>query len=177
MHQVNQISMPTRLFVDAVRMASIPLENNQEGHAAVKHITDWWNATVEPEFRGAYGLALYVRFGDAWLSGNPEEHWSDATTWAKNTKPKAEAILLNGNLSVVFFKQTAEENDHSFYAQAVDGSHGFSGGKAATESSGNAILTRYAHEALSLAPARFPEIWRIACAEAAGESVTLLEAP
>ncbi|WOF81682.1 hypothetical protein P5704_027790 (plasmid) [Pseudomonas sp. FeN3W] len=165
MQLVNKISMPTSVFVDAVHMASMPCEDNQEGHAAIKRITDWWNATVEPEFACAYGFALYVRFGEAWLSGNPEEHWVDATTWAKHAKPKAEATLLNGSFSFVFFKQTDEENAHSFLAKAVDGSHGFSGGKSAAETSGDAILTRYAHAALSLVPARFPEIWRIACAE------------
>lgn len=159
------IQIPASIFVEAVRMASIPLHKDHRSHPAVECITDWWNATSEPEFQHAYGFALYVNFGEDWLSGNPEEGWVDTATWVRNSKPKAQASLGQGCMTFVFFKK-AVDDQHCFDAKAVDGSDGFSGGKGADEASGNSILIRYAHEALSLVPDRFPELWRSVCKQA-----------
>jgi hypothetical protein len=165
------VQIPAKIFVEAVRMARIPCHKDQASHPAVEHVTDWWNATSDPEHQHAYGFALYAQFGENWLSGNPEEGWIDAATWARNPKPKAQASLSQAGIVLVFFKGVVDEDEHSFDAKAVDGSDGFSGGKGADETSGNSILTRYAHDALSRVPDRFPELWRIAC-EQAGMAAT-----
>ncbi|VVP44971.1 hypothetical protein [Pseudomonas fluorescens] len=158
-----QIQMPTNVFVEAVHMATLPWHKRQESHPSVERIIDWWNTTSEPEFQCAYGFALYVQFGEEWLSGNPEEGWVDAPTWAKNSKPKAQASLASADMTFVFFKHSVDASEFAFDARAVDGSEGFSGGKGADETSGNTILTRYAHEALCLVPERFPALWRSVC--------------
>lgn len=160
--QYEQLSMPVQVFVDAVKMATTPCEKGQEGHPAVKRITDWWNATATPDLQCAYGFALYVRHGDNWLSGNPEEGLVMADIWARHARPSAEATLLDGNIAFTFVKQSVDENDHAYEAKAVNGMEGFSGGKW-PEITGNGILTYDAHEALSLIPTRFPEIWHKAC--------------
>ncbi|WP_449124945.1 hypothetical protein, partial [Pseudomonas viridiflava] len=121
---MKNITLPMSVFVEAVRCAAASCVENQEGHAAVSHLTDWWNATADTELSSAYGLALYVRFGDRWLSGNPEESWVDAATWAKSAKPKSEATAMGGRLTVVFFKRSVNIGPNGFDARAVDGSEG-----------------------------------------------------
>ncbi|MHD0644942.1 hypothetical protein ACYPKM_04905 [Pseudomonas aeruginosa] len=165
MEQPQRIAMPAQVFVDAVRMANSPCSGQQEPLAAVQHLTKWWNEASTTELRCAYGFALYSRFGGGWISGNPEEGWIDSGTWDKHARPAAEASLLDGDMTFVFFKRAVDEG-HGFHAEAVDGSHGFSGGLGSSDSSGNEILTRSALEALSLVPIRFPEAWRRACHEA-----------
>lgn len=165
MQQVKQISMPAHVFVEAVRLASEPCGYRQEGHAAVSHVTDWWNASAEPELRCAYGLALYVRYGEDWLSGDPEECWVSAATWARHAKPRAEATLLNGDVVIKFFKRPVDEDAYSYDSKAVDGSEGSSGGRWA-DYSGDEIITLDSHKMLNLVPLRFPEIWEQVCAQA-----------
>lgn len=97
-----------------------------------------------------------------WASGNqgkPEENWVDAATWARDAGPQVKAVLLGDSVAVLFNQQVSAESPHYFESKGVEGSGGMSGGKGAGEASGNAILVRYAHEALSLFPSRFPEVW------------------
>jgi hypothetical protein len=165
MRQCHGISMPTAVFVEAVRMASAPCAVAQEGHAAIKHMTDWWNAASSPEFQCAYALSLYVRFGDDWLSGDPEEGWVDGEAWARRRPHSySTATLLGGRVRVEFYKEAVSLGGYGYDARAVDGSHGEIG-VAWSGITANGVLTRYAHQALSYVPVRFPEIWRLACAE------------
>ncbi|EPJ7982391.1 hypothetical protein L4Z68_001398 [Pseudomonas aeruginosa] len=160
MTELHQITMPAHVFVDSVRSASLPCDGQQTDHPAVRLIAEWWNATAAPEHQSAYGFSLYVRAGEGWLSGNPEEHYVDAATWARVAGPQVKAVLLGESIVMLFNQRVCAESPHHFESKGVDGSGGMSGGKGPGEASGNAILVRYAHEALSLFPARFPEAWR-----------------
>jgi hypothetical protein len=150
--------MPAEVLIEAVRLASIPCTKGQKGHQAVKHITDWWNATANPELRCAYGFSVYVKYGDDWLSGNPEERWVDAASWHRNLRPKAEATLLDGQVVIVFFKRSVDENEYSFDAKSVDGNTGINGGKW-PEITGDGLVTWDSFEVLSVFPQRFPDVW------------------
>lgn len=155
--------MPIGVFVEAVKKTVTPCEKGQKRHQAVQYMTDWWNATAEPAFRCAYGFALYVRRGEDWLSGTPEEGLVDRETWKRNEKPNAQATLLDGKVTIWFFTNSVDETPRSFNAKSVDGSEGVSGGKW-EEITGDGLVTFDSYEALSLIPARFPDIWQEACA-------------
>jgi hypothetical protein len=167
---MHQITMPAHVFAEAVRKASLPCHAQQIDHPAVRLIAEWWNATAAPEHQSAYGFSLYVRAGEGWLSGNPEEGWVDAATWARVAGPQVKAVLLGESVAVLFNQQVSAESPHYFESKGVDGSGGMSGGKGAGEASGNAILVRYAHEALSMFPSRFPEAWGQVLAQAETEN-------
>jgi hypothetical protein len=162
MRQPKRLEMPVEVFVNAVRMANEPCPENAESHPAIQCITSWWNATARRKYLYAYGFSLYVRFGEDWLSGDPEEGWVLKDSWEKYEAPKAEATLLDGKISFVFFRPSIDA-EHFYDALAVDGSEGTSGGKWAGIT-GNGILTRYSHQALSIFPRRFPEVWCEICA-------------
>jgi hypothetical protein len=169
MRQLKRLEMPIEVFVNAVRMATAPCTENAESHPAIQCITDWWNATARQKYLYAYACFLYVRIGEDWLSGDPEEGWVLKSSWEKYEKPKAEATLLDGKICFVFLRP-AVDTEHSFEARAVDGSEGTGGGKWAGIT-GNGILTRYSHQALSIFPVRFPEVWRDIC-DLVDDSVT-----
>lgn len=160
--------MPAAVLLEAVRLAALPCEEGQVEHQAVKHLARWWDGASAPELRGAFGFALYVRHGDYWLSGNPEEGWVDAGTWAKCSRPRAVAQLLQGRITFVFFQRPVDTPRNGFDAKAVDGSEGVSGGKWPGITA-EGIVTRYSHEALSLLADRFPRAWRDICDAAGSE--------
>ena len=158
MRQPRRLEMPIEVFVNAVRMATHPCSEGAESHPAIQCITDWWNATARRNYLYAYAFSVYVRSGEDWLSGDPEEGWVLKSSWEKYVRPNAEATLLDGKISLVFWRPSVD-TAHSFEARAVDGSEGTGGGKWAGIT-GNAILTRYSHQDLSIFPVRFPEVWR-----------------
>lgn len=149
--------MPASVLIESIRLARAQCPANQEGHPAVKCLTDWWNANAEKELRSAYAFSLYVRYGVDWLAGDPEECWVSAEQWERGHHPGATASLLGGRVSIVFVKRSLDEA-HGFDAKCVDGSEGTSGGRW-PEITGDGILTRYSHEALELFPSRFPDAW------------------
>lgn len=162
-----RLVMPPRVLVEAVKLAEGPCDIGCQGwtlteHPAVKYLTDWWNSAATPDVRNAYGVSLYVQHGEDWLSGDPEEGLVDADTFAKSIKPRAEALLLDGRAVFIFLTESVDEDEHSFYSKAVDGSHGLSGGKW-PEISGNGIVTFYSYKQLSIIPIRFPELWNEVC--------------
>lgn len=149
--------IPAQIFIEAVKRAQIPCPVNQEGHPAVEFITDWWNLNAENGLQTAYGLALYVRYGNDWLAGDPEECWVSAEQCEKHRSPRAEGVLLNGRVIIAFIKRSTD-SAHGFDAKCVDGSGGTSGGRW-PGITGDGILTRYSHQALSIFPERFPDAW------------------
>jgi hypothetical protein len=159
------IAMPIDVFVQAVNLANADSVGTLQQAIAVQHVTDWWNATAAEELRCAFGFGLYVRHGDDWLSGTPEEGLVTQATWKRCSKPRAEATLLDGKVSFVFFKESVDENQTSFDAKAVDGGEGYSGGMW-PGLTGNEIVMQGSYEVLELVPVRFPEIWQQACAQA-----------
>lgn len=162
---IARIVMPNRILTEAVKLAGKPNRSGGYGwtateHPAVKCITDWWNAEAPVEVQKAYGLAMYVQYEDGWLSGDPEEGMVSHDQWHAHIRINAEASLCDGRVVFIFLTQSEDENDHSFFSKAVDGSHGYSGGKW-PEISGDALITFYSYKQLSLIPSRFPDIWRV----------------
>lgn len=149
--------IPAGIFIDAIKLAQMPCLANQEGHPAVKVLTDWWNSTVQPEFQSAYGLSLYVRYGSDWMAGDPEEPWTSAQQFEKHSAPMSEGYLLGGRVMVNFFTHSVD-SECGYDAKSVDGSNGSSGGRW-PGITGDGILTRYSHEALDIFPKRFPDAW------------------
>jgi hypothetical protein len=162
MRQPRQLEMPIEVFVNAVNVAKNPCPEGAESHPAVKCITDWWNATAKQRYLYAYGFSLSVQYGEDRLSGDPEEGWILKDTWERYVRPHAQAMLLDGKVCFVFYRASID-TAHSFEARAVDGSEGTGGGKWGGIS-GNAIVTRYSHQDLSIFPVRFPEVWNELCA-------------
>lgn len=162
MRQPRRLEMPIEVFVNAVRMATDPCSEGAESHPEIQCITDWWNATARQQYLYAYAFSLSVRYDENWLSGDPEEGWILKSAWEKCVRPNAEATLLDGKISFVFWRP-AVDTAHSFEARAVDGSEGTDGGKW-EGITGNGILTRYSHQDLSIFPVRFPEVWNELCA-------------
>lgn len=158
MRQTKPLEMPPEVFVEAVRLANLPGLTRKDYRPSIEHLTAWWDKTADPQYRGAYGFSLYVRFGENWLSGNPEESWVSRSTWASNIKPAAQATMLGGDVSIFFEREAVDLNSYSFEAKAVDGSHGFSGGLV-EGTTGNDALNDFSFEVLSIFPQRYPSAW------------------
>ncbi|MBD8681218.1 hypothetical protein [Pseudomonas sp. CFBP 13719] len=158
MNMLAPIELPPAVFAEAVRLANLPNLDRKGWRIAIEHLTSWWNSTADVPYQGAYGLSLYVRFGDDWLSGNPEECWVSGAQWALAERPLAQAGLLNGDVSITFQRQAEDIGGHSFEAKAVDGSHGTSGGLV-EGSTGNDTLDEFSFEVLSIFPVRYPDAW------------------
>ncbi|AXH60269.1 hypothetical protein [Pseudomonas amygdali] len=158
MHQAKPLEMPPEVFVEAVRLANLPGLAAKNYRDSIEYLTSWWNKTADPKYQGAYGFSLYVRFGEDWLSGNPEESWVSCSTWASNNKPAAMATMLGGDVGIFFEREAVDLSPYSFEAKAVDGSHGFSGGlpEGAT---GNEIQNDFSFEVLKIFPQRYPTAW------------------
>lgn len=155
--KVQPLEMPASVFALAVKMATSGLSPDH-GRQGVELLTAWWNASAESPHQGAYAFSLYVRYGEHWLAGDPEEHWVHRDTWANHLKPLAEATCCGGRVVLVFFRRSEDDDQNGFCAKAVDGSHGFSGARF-DGLAGDEILLRFAIEALTLAPERFPDVW------------------
>lgn len=158
MRQPKSLEMPPEVFVEAVRLASLPSLTRKDYRSSIEHLTAWWDKTEDPQYRGAYGFALYVRFGEDWLSGNPEECWVSGSAWASIDKTAAQATMLEGQVSIFFEREAVDLNPYSFEAKAVDGSHGFSGGLIEGVT-GNDMLNDFSFEVLSIFPLRYPDAW------------------
>lgn len=154
------LNLPGNLLIEAVKLSSIPLKNGQEGHPAVEYLTNWWNSTAAPAMRKAYSFALYVQYGEDWLSGDPDEHWVSAAAWEKHDKPRAQATALEGRVTLIFFTQATDDNENGYAAPSVDGSEGSSGGRWASMT-GNAILTLDSLNILKILPERFADVWAL----------------
>lgn len=157
---MSSLNLPGNLLIEAVKLSSIPLKTGQEGHPAVEHLTNWWNSTAAPAMRKAYSFALYVQYGEDWLSGDPDEQWVSAAAWEKHDKPRAQANVLEGRVTLIFFTQATDDNENGYAAPSVDGSEGSSGGRWASMT-GNAILTLDSLNILKILPERFADVWAL----------------
>lgn len=158
MKQPQPLTMPPQVFAQAVNLARAPNTDRHGWRRAIERITTWWNNAADFPFQSAYGLSLYVRFGEEWLSGNPEECWVDAATWAQGNSPCAQAALLGGDLIVVLHQEAVDIDPFSFESKAVDASRGISGGML-EGTTGNDTVDDLSFEVLSIFPDRFPEAW------------------
>lgn len=162
-----QLIMPPSVFAEALRLSMDECGRRQDSHPAVLYLTDWWNSNADHDLRSAHSLVLYVRYGEDWLAGDPEECWVDGDTWARNLAPRPEAILLGGDVCICFLKHAVDE-DHGFSAKAVDESKGMGSGRW-DGLTGDQINTFYSHKYLNIFMERFPDAWGRICAELAPE--------
>lgn len=158
-----QLVLPPAIFAEALRLSSTPCRRRQDTHIAVQYLTDWWNSNADADLRGAHSLVLYVRYGENWLAGDPEECWVDAETWARNLTPRCEAILLGGDVCICFLRHAVDE-DHGYTAKGVDDSRGMAFGRW-DSLTGDQINTFYSHKYLNIFAERFPDAWERIAAE------------
>lgn len=160
-----QLVMPPAIFAEALRLSGTPCGRRQNSHPCVQYLTDWWNSNADADLRSAHSLVLYVRYGEDWLAGDPEECWVDAKTWARNLSPRGEAILLGGDVCIYFLKRAVDE-EHGFTAKGVDDLRGMGSGRW-DNLTGDQINTFYSHKYLEIFKERFPDAWERISAELA----------
>jgi len=162
-----RLSLPSKVFVEAVMLTAHPLDDRQVGHPAVARITDWWNANAAPELRCAFAFMFYVRHQQedwpqpVWFSGCYEEPHLDDGAMQREAVPTVEASQ-GDNMVLTFWQRstTTWDDDGRGWCEALDvaGNQGPSGGTS-DGFTGEMGDTRVAYDALKQFPSRFPSTW------------------
>ncbi|MEX3555971.1 MAG: hypothetical protein VB131_05065 [Burkholderia gladioli] len=169
--ETQRLALPSRVFVEAVRLAAVPrcpIEEQaldeglrhaavQTHYAAVDYLTAWWNDTAPHDLRGAFSFTPYVKVHIGWASGDSEEGYVSEEAMLRTGCSRGVATLQD-RIMVVFYRTPTTDEHRWFSAPNVDGSRGAEGGLPARLSA-EELLATDAYDALHEFPFRFDELW------------------